>query len=275
MDKTVLKIDATKLSPKQQKVVSFIVNNPSFAAFASSHEIARRAGVSPATVVRLAQTLEFDGYDDFQQSVRHQYLSTLRPFEALESRSRDGQNVLQAQISQDVQNLQRLGQLTDLTDVQRTAEAIDRARQVVILAEGSYSAPALLLSHLLRFMGYTAINEDRGGPHLTAAIAPLRSDDLLIGITFWRGVREIAQMIHWARERGIPTLALTDSAYTSLAEAAEERVVIPTEGVSFFQSMVAPISFVYAVVAYLAEHASEERKSIMLEAEKTYDLINL
>jgi DNA-binding MurR/RpiR family transcriptional regulator len=252
-----------------------VAENPSFAAFATAANLAERAGTSTATVVRLAQALGFAGYEELQQNVRHDYLRTLRPLEALASRPHVGENLFEAQLYQDLENLRLALHSLHGDLLAEIAERIDAARQIVIVSAGSYSAVALVLGHHLRFMGYPALVEDRGGPHLTAAISPLTASDLVIGISFWKGAREIVGAIEWASNKGIPTIAFADTVYAPLARAATLAVVFPTESASFYQSMVAPLSITYGVIAFLADRADENRKQIMREAEQSYDLLDI
>ena len=93
--------------------------------------------------------------------------------------------------------------------------------------------------------------EDRGGPHLTAAIAALGKNDLVIAITFWKGVREIVRTVEWATSRNIQTIGITDTIYSPLAKVVGESLTLPTEGTSFFQSLVAPLSLINALLATL------------------------
>ena len=58
------------LTPKQQALVSFIEHNPKIASFATAAELAERVNVNAATVVRLAQTLGYSGFPEFQETVR-------------------------------------------------------------------------------------------------------------------------------------------------------------------------------------------------------------
>ncbi len=263
-----------RLSPKHQSVVRFIAENPSVAAFATASELGARIGVSTATVVRLAQTLGFSGYPEFQQNIRHSYLRTLRPLEVLERQHHDQQNHFQAQIYQDIENLRRMLDSLHMDVLTRVAQQIERASQIVIISAGTHSAVALVLGAHLRFMGYRALVEDRGGPHLTAAIAPLGRGDLVIAITFWKGIREVIRAVEWASSRGIATVGITDTIYSPLAETADVSLALPTEGTSFFQSMVGPLSIVNGLLAHLAQHADARRKDIMKEAERSYDLLN-
>jgi DNA-binding MurR/RpiR family transcriptional regulator len=123
-------------------------------------------------------------------------------------------------------------------------------------------------------MGYRALVEERGGPHLTAAIAPLGPDDLVIAITFWKGIREVIRAVEWASGRGIATIGITDTIYSPLAETADISIALPTEGTSFFQSMVGPLAMVNGLLAHVAQRADARRRDVMKEAERSYDLLN-
>ncbi len=264
----------SQLSPKHQRVVRFIAENPSIAAFATASELGTRIGVSTATVVRLAQALGFNGYLEFQQNVRHSYLRTLGPLEVLERQQHERENHFRAQIYQDIENLRRMVDSLHMDVLTEIVRLVDGASQLVIISSGSHSAVSLVLGAHLRFMGYRAVVEDRGGPHLTAAIAPLAAGDLVIGIAFWKGTREIVKAIEWASSRGIATVGITDTIYSPIAQAASVSLALPTEGTSFFQSMVGPLSLINGLLAHLAQHADQRRKDIMQEAERSYDILD-
>lgn len=264
-----------RLSPKHQVVARYIAENPAFAAFATATEIGERAGVSTATVVRFAQALGFNSYSELQQNARHGYLRTLQPLEALQTRSENGRDLFAAQVYQDIENLKRTVNSLHADQLAAVIAHIQRANQIAVVSSGSYSAIGLVLSHHLQFMGYRATYEDRGGPHLTSALSPLGSGDLVIGITFWKGVREIVKAVEWARHRGVPTVVITDTIYSPIARVGDIVLALPTEGVSFFQSMVAPLSLVHGLIAQLAHDADEDRKQIMKEAEESYELLGV
>jgi DNA-binding MurR/RpiR family transcriptional regulator len=245
-----------KLSPKHQKVARFMAENPAFATFATAAELGERAGVSAATVVRFAQALGFNGYSELQQNARHGYLRTLRPLEAFETRTANRRDAFEAELYQDIENLRRTVHSLHYDQLADVARRIRVARQTVIIASGSYSAIALVLGHHLQFMGYRATVEDRG-------------------VTFWKGIREIVKAVGWAHSRGIPTIAITDTVYSPIAKSADVTIALPTEGVSFFQSMVAPMSVVHGLVAQLALDADPAHKQVMKEAEESYELLEI
>src|SRR5204863_4760135 len=62
-----------RLSPKQQRVARFLAVNAEVAAFTPATDIAARLRVDPATVVRLAKSLGFQGYPDLQRHLRARF----------------------------------------------------------------------------------------------------------------------------------------------------------------------------------------------------------
>src|SRR4029450_11238578 len=54
------------LAPRLQRAARFILDTPDPIALPSMREIARRADVAPATMVRLARALNFADYDDLR-----------------------------------------------------------------------------------------------------------------------------------------------------------------------------------------------------------------
>ena len=115
-----------------------------------------------------------------------------------------------------------------------------------MISSGSYMYIGGILAHLATFMGYRVSLEPHGGPHLVADFAALQPGDCLIAISFWRLNKQVVLATEHARRRGIQTVAITDSAFSPLARAADLALVVPTESGSFFQSLTAPLSVVYA-----------------------------
>lgn len=54
--------ESLKLTPAQKKVLKFIFSHLHEAIFMTASSLGRQTNVSEATIIRLAQTLEFDGF---------------------------------------------------------------------------------------------------------------------------------------------------------------------------------------------------------------------
>ncbi|MEO3826276.1 SIS domain-containing protein [Actinomadura sp. B10D3] len=124
-------------------------------------------------------------------------------------------------------------------------------------------------------MGYPIVMEQRGGPHLAAALGGLGKDDCVVVISFWRLLRETVVGARLAKSNGATVCAITDTASSPLADHADHVMVVPTEGLLSFQSMTAPISVMYAVLARLHSLRPEQATNAMREVERSWDALNV
>ena len=63
-------VASAQLSPKLRTVADYVINNLDTCRFLTANELAKTADVSYSTVIRLAATLGFSGYPDFQKFLR-------------------------------------------------------------------------------------------------------------------------------------------------------------------------------------------------------------
>src|SRR3981189_2960061 len=62
-----LKADFEKLSPQLQEAARWVIDHPADVALLTMREQARRAGIAPATLTRLAQRFRLKGYDEIRK----------------------------------------------------------------------------------------------------------------------------------------------------------------------------------------------------------------
>ena len=63
-------VASAQLPPKLRTVADYVINNLDTCRFLTANELAKTANVSYSTVIRLAATLGFSGYPDFQKFLR-------------------------------------------------------------------------------------------------------------------------------------------------------------------------------------------------------------
>ena len=93
---SILREKNRKLTRAQQRILRYIFDNFDEAVFLNASKVAKKADVSESSVIRLAQTLEFDGYPAMQRELqRHYYyrLSTVNRLVETEKVMRDDQDV--------------------------------------------------------------------------------------------------------------------------------------------------------------------------------------
>ncbi|WP_049574695.1 MurR/RpiR family transcriptional regulator [Nonomuraea sp. SBT364] len=239
------------LRPKAAAVVDILITQPRRASFGSAAELAALAGANVATVTRTAQALGFAGWPALQQELRARYLSSLSAPQVAAEHSGEGSPSSRS-LRRDLDSLALLNRRLDENVLRTIAEAVAAARRTVIVADGSYAAVGMALAHNARIAGYPVAAVTAGDAELSNTVAAIGPGDVLIAISFWRLYESTVLAAHEARTRGARVFALTDAASPALAEAAEEVVMVPAEGVAFFPSLTAGLAVAQALVTQLA-----------------------
>lgn len=247
-------VSRVKLTPKGKIVAHYIASNPRYASFASASELAEHTQVNVATVVRFAQGLGFAGWPEFQLNLRHRYLGTLLPSGVLRDHDEPQPGApIERALRRDIENLQAAVDSIDVDKVQEVAGLIAAAPRTLVIASGSFAAPGLILSHLGHFMGYDIHLESRGPVNVVAALSNFGPGDCVITMSFWRVLKDAMLATAYCKRQGITTITITDSLFSEQAQLADHALVVPTESVSFFQSMTAATGLVHGLLAELQQ----------------------
>ena len=73
----------------------------------------------------------------------------------------------------------------------------------------------------------------------------------MLAISFPRYTKETVELLHWAKTRGVTTLAITDSPISPLAQHADYVLTARYQTDSFIESFTAPLSLINALVTAL------------------------
>lgn len=264
-------LDNARLTPKGRTVATFVSSNPRTASFVSASELAQRTGVNVATVVRFAQRLGFSGWREFQLHFRHRYLGSLMQTEVISTLPEHADHSpIQAALHRDIDNLHDTLTTLDMAEAETVAKTIAAARRTLVVSSGTYSVVGLVLAHLASFMGYDVEFESRGGAHLVVALSRLEPGDCVVAISFWRVVKQVMLAAKHCRERGLTTVAITDSSFSPLAKNADHVLVVPTESSLFFQSMTAPMSLAYGLLANLYALGGKRTEETIRDEERLW-----
>ena len=250
-----------RLSPKHQAIAQFVVGNPQFSSLASTRQLAEKTGADAATITRFAKALGFSGFNHLRQELRHAYLGLLDPQELIERQRDRSTNVYRGAVLRDLHNLRNLLETLDTEVLDCLATQLLTARRTVIVATGSYAAPALVLGHLCTALDLNVHVETRGRVYWVPRIAGLTRRDLVVGISFWQCDRDTVAALRWAAAHGVRTAAITDNSISPLAKHAGLRIIVPTEGILFFQSVTASLSVVYGIVARMWGRSPASRRA--------------
>jgi DNA-binding MurR/RpiR family transcriptional regulator len=244
-----------RLSPKQQAVARFLAANEGVAAFTPASEVAARLRVDPATVVRLAKSLGFQGYPDLQRHLRARFPHHYPAFSgaAPGPEHADGQLGLVARaFAQDHENLRQGLEQLDQAAFNGAVEAIGRARRILLFGGGVAAGVVAFLGSSLRTMGFPIEQPTSDGLPLIQELVLLQPDDLAFGVGFYRYVGLTVRVLERTKALGVPRIVLTDSTLSPLVPLADYTLCAPVESISHRVSLVAPMAVADALVAACA-----------------------
>ncbi len=263
----------SRLSRRQKQVARFIVDDESFVTFASVAEVAQKAGVSTATVVRFCQTLGYEGYPHLQAAIRQRFPHFATTIQRLEERLTSPipkSDLLARVFAADIDNIKRTTELVDSDTFEVAVTEIGRATGILVVGEGHSASPALFFAHSLKVMGFPVRVVPTGGVPLSLELSVLRPDDLVIGICFWRYFRETVEALHRAREVGAKSISISDSELSPLNQLADYAFIVAINGVAHSLSPVAAFSLISAFVAALSFRRPQQTLTALRSVDAVY-----
>lgn len=239
----------------QKRLATFLLRSPNEAALMTIEGMAEAVGVSAGMVSRAVRKMGFDGFAEMQRHIRKGMLKTLSPSGRLKKSSSSSSGA--ESLAQDARNLTAITTLNPDKNFRKASDLLIEAPRVHVMGLRSSYPLAYFLALCLEQLRDDVFLMDPATGRISEQITRLKPGDLAVLISFPRYLCDSLRMAQEARRAGCNLLAITDSLSAPLALQADAALVAPYEGASFFNSLVAPLSLVNAlltdVVAALGE----------------------
>jgi DNA-binding MurR/RpiR family transcriptional regulator len=259
------------LGRSQQRVARVILDDAASVAFLSAGEIAERAGVHAATVVRLSQRLGYAGYPALQKDLRtklSQYPAFLRRMERSGSTA-DAHTVLAQSFAHARRNLELAVRTVDVPTLERAVEALDECRRMVAVGMGVARPVVSYLASCLRLTGLE-VHEPGDSVEIAQQLGLVDQHDVVVVVDFHRYYREITRLAGAARDSGAVVVAITDSPVSDLATHAHHLLAVPSEGAAPRTSLAPAMVLVEAVLALVTVRRRAQAQQVMRRIDDVY-----
>jgi DNA-binding MurR/RpiR family transcriptional regulator len=261
------------LSPKHKRMARFILDNQYFTSFASASQVGEKNDTSAATVVRFAQALGYDGYPELQDALRAElpsYMTAANRMQARISSAKPPATSPHQVFYTDIQNIERTASKLSDDNLARALQMILESPRIQVIGAGLSNTASLFFAHSLKVMGFDALAVDGEGLQAAVELSRLQPGDLLIAIDLWRYVRMTVNAVGMAKERGIQTIAITDSIVSPLAQMADCAFEIANEGIAHSLSVTALMSLLNVFVAMLADRVPQQVVESLRRVDEAY-----
>lgn len=247
----------------------YLIDHPGDVPIASMRTIATQAGVQPATLVRLAQSLGYGGWaglkDVFVQSLRQMPTAYSEQAKAvMRNRNPKGMftNVVQAQAA----NVAKLDEL----NAQVMSQAVDllvKAKRVYVAGFRASYASAFTFYYLYRLFRPTVSMLRTEAGTLEMDLRALQAGDVVLLTAFAPYSQEIVRVYEAAIESGCKVIALCDSQVAPIALESECNLIFGTEVPSFFPSSTAATALVEGLIEQILARTGKKALSGLQTAE--------
>lgn len=244
------------LTPEVRKAASYVLENPNDVSVSSIRELAEAACVKPNTLVRMARSIGFDGYEDFREPFREEIRRGVASFPDrarwLQSLGQSGKlgGLYRDMVSSTIRNIEESFAGINAPALQAAAKALVKSRQVFTLGVGVNSFNAQNFTYLAGtgMVQFHAIPRAGSTPVDDLAWADKR--DVLIAITLKPYRTEVVEAVAIAKEQGVQCIGISDSAASPIITCADHGFVVAADTPQFFPSSVATIALLETLLSF-------------------------
>jgi DNA-binding MurR/RpiR family transcriptional regulator len=255
-----------RLSAKRQEIIRPIFEHPKPFVLSSVRAMAKHLGTDPATVIRIVRGLGFPGFREFQHYLHDLSLAYATSADTMRKATRETgiPGHIADSLEIDSKNLQALKNTLDSKRVAAFAKRFHDARRIVIIAGDLAAVLADYFEYHLVLLDLNALSATSGGRiiHLTRS---LTKRDLVVTISFRRGLRQTVEGAEHARQRGAHCVAITDTYLSPLTRICHETFLAGIESNSYGASYAAPMALLSAILAAIGQHRQTHTLAIVKE----------
>jgi DNA-binding MurR/RpiR family transcriptional regulator len=262
-----------RLNERRRRLIQAILDSPDETYYLSSRDLAKRYNVDAATIVRTIQALGYDRFADFVADLRRHFVTRITPYTMMKAAAQKKESVadyIHHSLEKDAENLNLLRSTLDTERVIEFARLVHRSRRILVVGLDYAASLAWALAYALVRLGFDAEAPVGSSGNVQHKVRVLTSNDLLVAISFGRGLRDTVEAVLKARGEGVPTFGITDGDATPVARHSDTYVVASTARISYLDSYVAPMAAIDALLVACAHLEPKRSLALLRRADEEY-----
>jgi DNA-binding MurR/RpiR family transcriptional regulator len=261
---------AGSLTPSEELAAQLLEKDSPTVAFGSLAEVARAAGTSGPSVVRLASKLGFSGFAEMKEAIQEELSLRLAP----------ASDRIGAHPPSDLSALSARVGSADLENVSRSLESVEGSLEpVVAMLADERRAIHVVPGSACRAIGVALVDQlsqlrdgvrlHYGPPtEVTRELAGVQKSAVVVVLDTRRYERWVIEAAAQARRAGASVVAVTDTPLSPLVAGSAAHLLIRVVGAGPFDSLTGALSVVNALVAGVASRAHQAAGKKLRRAEE-------
>lgn len=260
------------LTPSEEKIVRLLLTDYPTSGLGTASSLARRAGVSDPTVVRLVVKLGYDGFPDFQAKLLAEVEARLHsPLLMMEAKRQSGSSdsAVLAYLDSVTAALQKATAATPVQTYERAARLLIEAKGEIVLVGGRFSRhiAGMLAGYLAQFRSGV---RDLGvlSPQTFDTLADLGRRDVLVVFDYRRYQLDVMAYASQAAALDVRILLFTDQWLSPISNLAEVTIVSPLEVASPYDTLAPATAQMEALTAHIVSTLGDDARARIERIEK-------
>ncbi|WP_442582039.1 MurR/RpiR family transcriptional regulator [Mesorhizobium sp. ASY16-5R] len=269
------------LTSAEQKIVLVLLADYPKSGLGTATRLARLAGVSDPTVMRLMIKLGYGKFSDFQSKLLEEVESRLHsPLLMMEAKrpANASEGTALGYYNSVAESLDRTRTQTPSQAYTRAVSMIMEARGQVVLLGGRFSRhiASMLAGYLVQLRSGVR-DVEQLSPSDFDVLIDMGKRDLLVVFDYRRYQADVVSFARQAHERGVAILLFSDPWLSPIAEFADQTMVAAIDADSPFDTLATPVAQIEAVLAHaLGLHGASIRARIEdIEAIRSTNAVTL
>lgn len=249
---------STRLTDADTRLLDVLIQDPIRAALENGKDVSSRAGVHPASAVRLARRLGFKGYPELRSFLQSSLTEGGNDFESPAARmaarlvKAEGDGLLASVLDSEIAALQQARNSVSDADIRAFSETLRGSRRIFLFGRGHFASLCSLITLRLGRSGYNAIDLGSQIHLLPELLTGLTPDDVVWMLAFRKAPPLIGEVRDVAARAGAKTLAITDVGGTRIDPAPDHQILVSRGDPGESQSLVVPMTIANAIILDLA-----------------------
>ncbi|MFY0542881.1 MurR/RpiR family transcriptional regulator [Brevibacillus sp. H7] len=213
-----------ELKPSERKVADYILAHPQDVVKLSVQKLAELSGVSEATIIRLARSLNMKGYQELKLRIAGD-LNKQTATGSYQEIMMEGsiESIMQAVSWNNIQSIQDTLSVLSREEVERAAEAMSRARKIDVYGVGASAVIASDVKQKFSRINLWCDAYSDFHAQLTSAVS-LTDQDVAFGISYSGQTEDVIQSLTEAKQQGATIITLTKFGSSPVADLADIRL---------------------------------------------------
>ncbi|HEX4019850.1 MAG TPA: MurR/RpiR family transcriptional regulator [Acidobacteriaceae bacterium] len=257
----------------RQEMMRPILEHPREYVLLSIRALAEKLQVDPATISRTVIAMGFPNYREFRKYLHQRSVTHSTAFErmhATNSSHTSFEGHVRKTLDGAIRNLEGACNHLDINHLKSIADRFYAAKRIFILGGDLAASLVHFLHYQLMELGFDVTAATSGG-HVTHLMQRVTRKDLVIAISFRRGLRQTVEGLIQARAKGCYTIGITDTSISPIARSADECLFVfvdAPDASHFGASYVAPMAVLDAIISAITNRRRARSMAILKQMEE-------